>query len=236
MTKIYEALDNAGKERGQAGPSRRAGGTGLGITASKPLEDKLLSLCQRVESMLGKQGGIIIEVVSAQPGDDAARIARQFAKLAAARMAKRVLLAGAANQTLMTEASGDWTEMAESGQLQEDAFRQVSGSNLYVTQVAGSASELAAILGTSKLSSVLEQIRAQFDLTVVVAPALGASPEGYQLASVVDGVVVVVEAGKTRWQAVRRDIIRMQAQGATVLGTILNKRRYYIPNFIYRRI
>lgn len=236
MTKIYEALDNASKERVQVSAPRRGSGVGLGITASKPLEDKLLSLYQRIESMLNRQRGAIVEVVGAQPGDEAARIARQFAKLAAARMGRRVLMAGAVSQALMTESTGDWESMVDSGAFQEDAFRSVSGSNLYVTQLAASSSGLASILVSPNLAVILDEVRARFDLTIVAAPALGASPEGYQLASVVDGVVVVVEAGKTRWQAVKRDILRMQAQGATVLGTILNRRRYYIPSVVYKRI
>lgn len=235
MTKIYEALDNAGKERVQVTAPRR-GGAGLGITASKPLEDKLLSLCQRIESNLGKSRGMIVEFVGAQPGEEAARIARQFAKLVAARTGRRVLMAGAVSQALATESTGDWESMVDSASLQDDAFRSVSDSNFCVTQIAATSSGLASILVSPNLAAILDEIRARFDLTVVVAPALGASPEGYQLASVVDGVVVVVEAGKTRWQAVKRDIVRMQAQGATVLGTILNRRRYYIPSFVYRRI
>ncbi|MBP8131990.1 MAG: hypothetical protein KA184_20615 [Candidatus Hydrogenedentes bacterium] len=234
MTKIYEALDNASRERTQSGPRR--GGAGLAITVSKPLEDKLLSLYQRIEAGMPGPRGPLVEVVGAHPGEEGARVARQFAKLAAARMGKRVLLLGAVGPALATEATSDWLEMAANGELHEDAFRIVGESNLCVSQMASNTSTLASVLAAPGLQRVLEEVRQQFDMTVVVAPALGASPEGYQLASIVDGVVVVVEAGKTRWQACKREIARMQAQGAKVLGIILNKRRYYIPNFVYRRI
>ncbi|HNR32238.1 MAG TPA: hypothetical protein PKI11_15210, partial [Candidatus Hydrogenedentes bacterium] len=208
MTKIYEALDNAGRERTQ-GAARR-GGAGLAITASKPLEDKLLSLYQQIEAALQRQRGAIIEMVSAHPGDETARIARQFAKLASARMGKRVLLLGAVGPVLVTEATSDWQAMAESGELREEAFRLVGDSSLCVSQMASNASTLSAVLDAPGLPQVLEQIREQFDIVVVVAPALGTSPEGYQLASVVDGVVVVIEAGRTRWQAAKREVARMQ--------------------------
>lgn len=234
MTKIYEALDNAGRERTQS--AARRGGAGLAITASKPLEDKLLSLYQRIEAGMQGPRGALVEVVGAHPGEESARIARQFAKLAAARMGKRVLLLGAVGPALVTEATSDWQEMVERGELQDEAFRVVGDSSLCVSQIASNTSTLATVLAAPGLQRILEQVRQHFDMTVVVAPALGASPEGYQLASVVDGVVVVIEAGKTRWQACKREIARMQAQGAKVLGIILNKRRYYIPNFVYRRI
>jgi Mrp family chromosome partitioning ATPase len=52
----------------------------------------------------------------------------------------------------------------------------------------------------------------------------------------VDGSVLVVDAGDTRWQVVRHAADQFAAQDGTVLGVVLNNRRYYIPNFIYRKL
>lgn len=234
MTKIYEALDNAGKERIPVAP--RHGSLNLSAAVPKPLEDKLLSLYQRIEALLNNRTGVLVEVVGAQPGDDAGRIARQLARLSSVRMGQRILLLSAVGQIDVTGPVTDWQEMVESGTFSDDVLRAVGDSTLYISQLATTTSGLAAILDAPGLPAVLDEVRQRFDMTIIVAQALGASPESYQLASIVDGVVVVLEAGKTRWQAAKREIGRMQAQGAKVLGTILNKRRYYIPNFVYRRV
>jgi hypothetical protein len=51
-----------------------------------------------------------------------------------------------------------------------------------------------------------------------------------------DGVVLVVEAGRTSKHDVSRAIRLITQAGATVLGCVLNKRRYPIPGWLYRML
>ena len=50
------------------------------------------------------------------------------------------------------------------------------------------------------------------------------------------GVVLVAAAEETRWQVVQDTTRRMQMMGINLLGTVLNKQRYHIPQAIYDRI
>jgi len=52
----------------------------------------------------------------------------------------------------------------------------------------------------------------------------------------VDGVVLVVEAEKTRWQVVESLKEKIENSGGNILGMVFNKRRFYIPENIYRRM
>jgi len=52
----------------------------------------------------------------------------------------------------------------------------------------------------------------------------------------VDGVVVVVEAEKTRWQVVENLKQKIENRGGNILGIVFNKRRFYIPDSIYRKL
>jgi Mrp family chromosome partitioning ATPase len=52
----------------------------------------------------------------------------------------------------------------------------------------------------------------------------------------VDGVVMVIESGKTRKQVALRAKKDIVEAGGKVLGVVLNKRRYHIPKWIYRRL
>jgi hypothetical protein len=233
MTKIYEALDNASRERKQVMPSAPLP---IRQNLPGPLEDKLLGLHQRIESALPGKDCPVIEFTAAQKGDECTRIARQFARLAAVRMGKDVLLVNAVGQVLVADGSQDWSRMVESGELDDTMFRPLGDTSLWVTQLASSSVSLPALLAAEKMPELIERMRARFDLIVIDAPPLGRSADGVRVSSLADGVVVVVEAGETRWQAVQRDVNRLQMQGARVLGTILNKRKYYIPGFIYKRI
>ena len=52
----------------------------------------------------------------------------------------------------------------------------------------------------------------------------------------VDGVVLVLESGKTRQQVSLEAKKQLEEAGGTILGVVLNKRKYYIPDWIYRRL
>jgi Mrp family chromosome partitioning ATPase len=45
--------------------------------------------------------------------------------------------------------------------------------------------------------------------------------------------VIVVEAERTRAPVVERLVSLLQRAGAPLAGSILNKRRFYVPSFIY---
>ena len=62
------------------------------------------------------------------------------------------------------------------------------------------------------------------------------SADGLAVASKVDGVILVVEAEKTRWQTVRKVKDSISRVGGNILGVVLNKRRYYIPQSIYKHL
>ena len=54
------------------------------------------------------------------------------------------------------------------------------------------------------------------------------------LVSQVDGVILVVEAEKTRWQVALNVKEKILQHGGNLLGVVFNKRQFYIPNFIYK--
>jgi Mrp family chromosome partitioning ATPase len=67
-------------------------------------------------------------------------------------------------------------------------------------------------------------------------PPVSESVVGPALAKAVDGVVLVVEAERTRSQSVRATHKTLQMYGGNVLGVVLNKRRFHIPEVVYRRL
>jgi Mrp family chromosome partitioning ATPase len=54
------------------------------------------------------------------------------------------------------------------------------------------------------------------------------------LAGLVDQVVLVVESNTTRSEVLNHSIEKMKAAGAKISGTLLNKREFYIPKWVYR--
>lgn len=77
-------------------------------------------------------------------------------------------------------------------------------------------------------------MRDRFDYILMDSPSLDSSSEALTLGSMVDGVLLVVEAGKTRRQSARNAKEELEAAGGKVLGIVLNKRKYFIPKLLYK--
>ena len=85
------------------------------------------------------------------------------------------------------------------------------------------------IFNSPTFSGFCQNLRTDFELVLIDSPPLTVSPDGLAVAGKVDGVILVVEAEKTRWQTVRRVKDNISRVGGNILGVVLNKRRYYIP-------
>jgi len=56
------------------------------------------------------------------------------------------------------------------------------------------------------------------------------------LADKVDGVILVVEAERTKAEVVRKIRKELESAGVNILGVVLNKKRNYIPEYLERFI
>jgi len=88
----------------------------------------------------------------------------------------------------------------------------------------------------ASLRTLLDHAGASYDWVIVDGPPLLESPEAAPMAAQLDGVVMVVRAGRSKRPVLHRALDLLRRSGANVLGTVLNRRRLEIPDFIYRRI
>jgi Mrp family chromosome partitioning ATPase len=87
--------------------------------------------------------------------------------------------------------------------------------------------------GEANWSRLLDEARNHYDLVLIDAPALTRSRLGQILAPLADMTLVVVQAEKTRSPVALNVIERIHATGGEVTGSILNRRRFYIPARLY---
>ena len=73
-------------------------------------------------------------------------------------------------------------------------------------------------------------------LVIIDAPAILSDVTGIALSRKVSGVLLVVEAEKTRAPIIEQARRVIETGGGRVLGVILNKRKHHIPGWIYRRL
>ena len=79
----------------------------------------------------------------------------------------------------------------------------------------------------------IQLLRSEFDYTIIDCPSLGESGDLLSIAPFVDGVILVVEANRTRRDQPRQAEQCISAAGGNLIGYILNKQTYEVPRWIY---
>jgi Mrp family chromosome partitioning ATPase len=82
----------------------------------------------------------------------------------------------------------------------------------------------------------IDLLRNGFDYSLIDCPCLKNSGDLLSIAPFVDGVILVVEANRTRREEIRHAEQTIETAAGKVLGHVLNKRTYLIPGWIYRRL
>jgi capsular exopolysaccharide synthesis family protein len=113
---------------------------------------------------------------------------------------------------------------------------KVQSGGPYVIPCGRNHSEPAVLLQSSAFNLFLKKMRDSYDFVILDAPPVHRFPESQLLCAMVDGVVLVIKAGTTRRQVALSAKKQLEQAGASLLGVVLNKRRHYIPDFIYRKL
>ena len=82
----------------------------------------------------------------------------------------------------------------------------------------------------------VDALRVTFDNILIDCRSLRNASDAAVLASSVDGVVVVVEAGQSRREEITNAQRTIEQAGGKFLGFVLNKRRYPVPEWLYKRL
>lgn len=87
--------------------------------------------------------------------------------------------------------------------------------------------------GTQRLKEFLDAHRTSSQFVILDGSSVFGAGPAASLASSCDGVILVVESEKTRWEVVQSARDQLRDAGAEILGVVLNRRRYYIPRSVY---
>jgi protein-tyrosine kinase len=86
------------------------------------------------------------------------------------------------------------------------------------------------------LQALVASVQKCFEFVIIGGDNLLDDGTSAAFSQLVDGVIVVAEAEKTRAPVARRLKQTIEENGGKVIGAILNRRKYYIPGWIYRML
>jgi exopolysaccharide biosynthesis WecB/TagA/CpsF family protein len=206
--------------------------TGSIMTA--PVEQRAIDdLVARVDAEMPPRRSRIVGFLASSSGEGTTTLARAFAQTNAEAMGRSVLL-------LSTAQPGDdrvsVIDAVRDGQRITEALtkrsRGVTEAALGVgTTADGRRNAAWNLLAQPELWRAL---RDSFELVVVDIQSADESEAALKVAPLCDGVVVVLEAARTRAPVVTQLLSNLNAVHARVLGTVLNKRRFHLPAKLYR--
>jgi capsular exopolysaccharide synthesis family protein len=114
------------------------------------------------------------------------------------------------------------TELILGQQDIDSVARETSVPGLYILPSGILPPNPSELLGGDRMRKTLASLSEAFDLIVIDTPPLLAASDAAILATITDGVVLVVRAGVTEVEAGQQAIAQLQSVGARVVGAVLN--------------
>ena len=195
-----------------------------------------------LESATGAAGKRSLLFASSSAGEGTTTIVSSFARLLSIQTGENVLLV----EMNARKPSFHWklglnsqfgvTHFLDGRQPLEAIVQPVPNGSFDVVHVGESDPVKIQINLDRTFPLLLQTALQRYDTVLVDAPPVIGSPEVPPMASAVDGVVIVVRAGKTKREIVQRSLEMVGQFEGQVLGLVLNRKKYYIPDFIYRRL
>ncbi|PYS97863.1 MAG: hypothetical protein DMF63_18530 [Acidobacteria bacterium] len=131
------------------------------------------------------------------------------------------------------------TEMTEKEILK--VVKQDEGTKLNLLTSGPIPPNPAELIGSEQMANLLKLLSQNFTHVVVDSPPITSFTDGVLIASMVDGVILVVHSGKSSRQVVRRARQLLQDVGAKIFGVVLNNvnlrsqdNYYYYQSYYHR--
>src|SRR4029450_12371024 len=113
-----------------------------------------------------------------------------------------------------------------------DAAQVTAVPNLFAITAGENTLTAAALFDSPALPAVLTQVREHFDFAIVDLPPVTVYGDALILGPRLDAAIIVIEADATRVPDVERARRTLERNGVRFVGSVLNRRRNYIPRFL----
>lgn len=127
-------------------------------------------------------------------------------------------------------------DIFSNGQSEESAIQPLPARNLHILSAGSKNGNLSENFDSNVFTKLLNSMKNNYRYVVLDVPALSEDRSVARLASLCDGVVLVVEAENIRWEVAQKAKEQLLDLKANVLGVVLNKRRFHIPRWLYQTL
>jgi protein-tyrosine kinase len=217
-------------------------GNGLGIHLSS--EDKLtreesFKLVQSIFLLRGETAPRVVVFAGVDAGNGCSWTCARVAETLAGQKLGKVCLVdgnlrspslpamfGVSNHYGLTDA------LAKAGSIR-DFVKVLRSDNLWLLSCGSLTAGSPNLLNSDGMKLRMAELREEFDYVLIDSPPLNTYADGVAIGQLADGLVLVLEAGSTRREAALKVTESLRAAQISILGAVLNKRTFPIPESVY---
>jgi capsular exopolysaccharide synthesis family protein len=111
------------------------------------------------------------------------------------------------------------------------AVRETFVEGLSLLPAGGYADQFADLLGSDRMRALLDELSPHFDMIILDTPPVLVVADAAALAPLVQGVLMVVDAGATNRHAVEQALQQLESVGAHIVGAVLNDSRGEVQRY-----
>ena len=138
------------------------------------------------------------------------------------------------NRLGLTQSPG-LSEILEARVALDSGMVDTEKENLKIITSGNLSSYPVELLESQRLKDLIELLKSEFDLILVDSPPVIPYSDASVLSSQIDGVLLVVQSGRTRREDVQQTYATLRDNHARLLGVVLNKQKHFVPERIYKR-
>jgi protein-tyrosine kinase len=117
-----------------------------------------------------------------------------------------------------------------------DALRRTESPDLFLMGLGTEVYNPSLILSHERARGLAAELSQRFDYVLFDAGSLLGNAETGALSATVDGTVLIVRANRTKREVLLKAEKAVRFGGGSVIGTVLNRRSFPIPEAIYKRL
>jgi len=248
MGKIFEALEKAEKgfQKADSHVALDTGARHLPAPSKKSraqvVSCKVMDIKTKLLTHYASESIKTILITGTAPGSGASTTAVSLATALAKDSRLKVLLVDAnlrtpgLHEVFKTTFVGGVYDLINKADDNSLKFQKVGPGDMFLLPSGVNQAVDNGYFESDRFDMLLQSTRKSFDYVILDCAPVGSFTDSQTICARVDGVILVIESGRTRRQVALRAKKELEEAGGRVLGVILNRRKHYIPEWIYKRL
>lgn len=248
MSRIFEALTEAQKEKQKKEappisqpekvvPPQREQSSPLSPVAT----EQYMRLHQRIMGLLPDLKPRVLMFVSPNETTDSSTVVLNFSSTLAG-LGESVVIVDAdrhnpmLHKLLYTNRAPGITELVSGKAKAQEVMHETIIGNLLLVPAGAQVTDAFSANEIAVLFKSLNLFNGDTDWIIVNSPFASRTNDTETICGMVDGVVLVIRAEKTRWEDAQTAKERLEKARANILGAILTHRKYHLPDWLCHRL